>query len=194
MNRRRARGTPLSKTNRAIIAEVSLGVPLFALRRAVGPPGHGSVSAIELPSGGTKAVARTISRTRDAPSLVNTPGAVSPAIECATITTSFTSTSHAGLGATRRLPGCCGGGSPRASSSPTMRRHSRSIGCASRTRPADGAISSAPSAPSRWSMTEPEVCSRTSARRPRPRPTDSTSPGRRRRTCRRSGDSRWRPA
>ena len=43
-------------------------------------------------------------------------------------------------------------------------------------------------------MTAPAVCSPTSAPRRRPPPTGSTSPGRPKPTCRRSGVSRWRAA
>src|SRR5882757_3488352 len=81
MNRRRARGTPLRKTNLGTKGGHSYGAPFFEFQRAPNASGPDSVSTMAAPSGGTHAAARIISRTRDAPSFVTTPGTVRPAIE-----------------------------------------------------------------------------------------------------------------
>jgi hypothetical protein len=60
---------------------VSLGTPFFAMRRAILEISHSELSTMDVPSGGRKAAAKIISRTRAAPSLVTTPGSVVPPIE-----------------------------------------------------------------------------------------------------------------
>ena len=81
MNRRRCEGTPFKYTNRVSNLGVSRGTPPLMNRRAMLANSHGKLSTMDAPSGGRKAAAKIISRTRAAPSLVTTPGSVMPPIE-----------------------------------------------------------------------------------------------------------------
>ncbi len=88
MNFRWARDVPLRNPSLTIQAGVTAMTLFSARRRAIRANSPVIVSASARPSGGTKAQARINSRTLDGPSLVTTPGAVSPPIECPTSTMS----------------------------------------------------------------------------------------------------------
>lgn len=68
-------------TNRAYDRGVGLGMFFFALRWAIVAICHGEPSTIDVPSGGRKAAAKIISRTRAAPSFAAAPGSGMPPIE-----------------------------------------------------------------------------------------------------------------
>jgi hypothetical protein len=67
--------------NLAIHLGVGPGTFFFAARRDIVAISHGELSTMDVPSGGSKAAAKIISRTRAAPSFVTMPGSGIPPTE-----------------------------------------------------------------------------------------------------------------